>query len=359
MQPWLHILRISLLPALSVSGSSAAFDVDLWLLLRHLPYNTRYQLYAEWRDVTCTKFGCPVAATLTAEADKETKRGLQRVTSQQDGGGAVDRNPARALAKLSHANPLAFWSVVINQVKSYPNIGQSIVDACRYMTQLSLDVAAFTLLDTLSKGKEPAAQRDLDQLMSTSLPMIRADLTDVANFVADLNRRYANVDLEPFLQYILNRLVENQTFDLIVFDQLLSTMSGVSQIDNDAISAEQLQALSCGPELIREAYNATIIMIDRPLVGEGLARDPPRAKDKKIGRSLPRLLNALRDTSWAIPMWVALAQADLAAADQGDQDNDANGVTAERGFETVVKPIKTVAATQDTVSISLNSISGS
>lgn len=162
MQPWLEIIRISLLPSLSASTVTAAFDVEIWKLLRHFPYTTRYSLYGEWRDsttLTRTAMGknpCPIAAAAASEATRSVKKALARVTAVSSvpvaGGKAPppDRGPARALAKLSHSNPCALWATAVIQVKNYGNIGQFIIEAGRYMTQLSYDVATFTLLDTLS-----------------------------------------------------------------------------------------------------------------------------------------------------------------------------------------------------------------
>jgi THO complex subunit 2 len=154
MQPWLEVLRISILPSLSASNVTAAFDVEVWRLLELLPYATRYSLYGEWRDST-TKIGgrntCPVAAAAAADSTRAVKKALARVTATKSGAAAaVDRGPARSLAKLSHSNPLALWQTAVTQVKSYSNIGQFIIEAGRYMTSLSYDVATFTLVDTLS-----------------------------------------------------------------------------------------------------------------------------------------------------------------------------------------------------------------
>lgn len=161
LEPWLKILRIALLPALSASSCTAAFDIELWNLLRFFPYPVRYQLYGEWRDFTCTfnkSTTCPIAAQAAAECTRDIKKALSRVTASQSGPGAptaADRGPARALAKLSHTNPIALWSTAVTQVKAYPNIGASIVEAGRYMTQLSMDVAMFTLVDVLSDEVTP------------------------------------------------------------------------------------------------------------------------------------------------------------------------------------------------------------
>ena len=157
MQPWLDVVRMFLLPALSASGATAAFDIELWSLLQHFPYPVRYALYGEWRDSTCNPRGrnpCTVATYAAAESTRDIKKALSRVTAAQSAptGPAVaaDRGPARSLAKLSHTNPCALWTTAVTQVKAYPNIGQFIVEAGRYMTQLSMDVATFTLVDTLS-----------------------------------------------------------------------------------------------------------------------------------------------------------------------------------------------------------------
>ena len=159
MEPWLNILRVLLLPALSNSNATAAFDIDLWALIKHFPYPVRYQLYGEWRDWTCDpkrpNFNCPIAVKAAAECTRDIKKALSRVTASQSSAipSSQERGPARALAKLSHTNPCALWSTAVTQVKAYPNIGASIVDAGRYMNQLAMDVATFTLVDVLASEK--------------------------------------------------------------------------------------------------------------------------------------------------------------------------------------------------------------
>jgi THO complex subunit 2 len=169
MKPWLDLIRSCLLPALSASNITASFDVDVWRLLNCFPYTVRFGLYGEWRDVTCGNGpkACPIAAQAANEASRDVKRALQRVTaaSSNPTGGIVpqqDRGPARALAKLSHSNPCALWSTVVTQVKSYPNIGTFIVEAGRYMTQLSMDVAGFVLVEALTSEKRAMLNDNAD-----------------------------------------------------------------------------------------------------------------------------------------------------------------------------------------------------
>lgn len=160
LKPWLDIIRISLLPSLSCSTASGTFDVELWSLLKLFPYTSRYSLYGEWRDSTCNANGkkpCLMAAHAAAMTTKEVQKALRRVTSTNtsatSGATPTERHSARALAKQSHHNPVFVWTTAVTQVKAYPNIGEAIVDAGRYMAQLSFDVATFVMLDTLSDDR--------------------------------------------------------------------------------------------------------------------------------------------------------------------------------------------------------------
>ncbi|WWD09899.1 hypothetical protein V865_008028 [Kwoniella europaea PYCC6329] len=317
MNPWLDIIRISLLPSLSCSDATAAFDIELWSLLSFFPYTVRYNLYGEWRDSTCSFKGrspCLVAAHAAGECTKEVQKALRRVTSSSTSGSAsaatqAERHSARSLAKLSHGNPLFLWTTAVTQVKAYPNIGQAIVDAGRYMTQLSFDVATFVMLDTLSDDR---AQRLNETGTGVALWLER-----LSKFVGDFNRRYTNMDLGPVLQYIINRLMRGQSGDLIILEKLMSTMSGIEPVPNDGVSDTQLQAYGGGKEMVREAFNATRIQIaPPPEPGTDKPKEAPVDKLKNIKKSLPRLVNALRDTRLAIPIWIALAQTRQAVVDK-------------------------------------------
>ena len=138
------------------------------------------------------------------------------------------------------------------------------------------------------------------------------------------------------LQFIINRLMRSESADLNILDKLISVMSGVSQVENDAISDDQLQAYATGREMVREAFYSTIIAISKPADGDpgGKAKEAPFDKAKSTKKSLPRFVNALRDTKLATPMWIALAQTRQGAVD-----------------EMASAPIKAMASMQDTVSL--------
>lgn len=143
------------------------------------------------------------------------------------------------------------------------------------------------------------------------------------------------MDLEPILQFIINRLMRSESADLTILDKLIAIMSGVSQIENDAISEDQLKAYASGREMMKEAFNSTYIAIAKPadpMAGDA-RKEAPIDKAKSTKKSLPRFINALRETRLTTPIWIALAQTSQAAADR------MAGV-----------PIKAMASMQDTVS---------
>jgi len=69
-----------------------------------------------------------------ASAISEAKKILRRVTKD------TDKKMWRQLAKVAHANPLCFFQVVMEQLQSYDNLIQPIVEALKYLTPLGFDV---------------------------------------------------------------------------------------------------------------------------------------------------------------------------------------------------------------------------
>ena len=151
----------------------------------------------------------------------------------------------------------------------------------------------------------------------TLIPVSMLTRLDLSVFTGDFNRRFAQMDLEPVLQFVINRLMRGESLDLSILQSLLSIMSGVSSIDNDAISDDQLRAYATGREMIRESFNSTVLSITRPAEGDPgqKAKEAPVDKTKSIKKSLPRLINALRDAHLAMPIWIALAQTRQGAVD--------------------------------------------
>lgn len=158
----------------------------------------------------------------------------------------------------------------------------------------------------------PKALKWLNGLKVSHLPPVTvmvAELPDLAAFVGDFNRRYLSMDLEPILQYIINKLMRGESDDLTILSRVIQRMYGVDTVENNGVSDAQLEAYATGKQMIHEAFWTTQILLPKPTDDPAnKAKSAPTDKTKSTKKSLPRLINALRDTKLAIPIWIALGQ---------------------------------------------------
>jgi THO complex subunit 2 len=151
-----------------------------------------------------------------------------------------------------------------------------VVDASRYLTQLELDILTYCLIDALSDRRKRRVEENGTSLASW--------LKSVANFCGTLFRRH-EVDLEGILQYLFNQLAVDNVYDLIVLQEIISSMTGIKPIED--VTSEQVQALGSGETVRREA-----------LMFESV---------KTSLKSTKRLLNALLESKLAAPLGIIIA----------------------------------------------------
>lgn len=117
------------------------------------------------------------------------------------------------------------------------------------------------------------------------------------------------MDLEPILQYIINKLMRGESDDLTILSRVIQRMYGVDTVENNGVSDAQLEAYATGKAMVHEAFWTTSILLAKPTDDPAnKAKAAPVDKTKNTKKSLPRLISALRDTKLAIPIWIALAQ---------------------------------------------------
>ena len=145
------VLRAQLLPAVSLTSANAAVLHDMWLILKQLPYTARFALYGEWEHRAYTR---PELRFRRAETEREARVILRRVSTDNL------RASGRSLAKAAHANPTVFFRVVLNQVQSYDNLIEPVVDSAKYLTALEHDVFTFCLLEALSNPDKERTKSD-------------------------------------------------------------------------------------------------------------------------------------------------------------------------------------------------------
>lgn len=142
------LMNAVLVPSLSLLPPNPAISADLWSLLSILPYATRYQLYRKWRGGGLERAGMGTKPLLQVqcemEAGKAARYTLKRLSKDNI------RDMGRQVSKVTHANPLVVFSTILNQIESYDNLIQMMVETVRFVTPLSLDVLGYCILTRLS-----------------------------------------------------------------------------------------------------------------------------------------------------------------------------------------------------------------
>lgn len=145
------VFATCILPSLSVSGitiaPTASLSFEVWNCLRLLPYEARYRIYNYVANVSAAQ-AHPAAHFSRAAASLEASRQFLRRLVKEN---CVQQ--AHLLGKLTHANPIAVFSKVIEQCEAYGNIHDLVISATKNVTQLSLDVWSFLLVQRLSSPR--------------------------------------------------------------------------------------------------------------------------------------------------------------------------------------------------------------
>jgi THO complex subunit 2 len=160
-----------LVPSLSLFPSNPAISTELWAVLKQLPYATRYRFYEDWRGpgleraaLSSSPSGKPLPNVESEmAAGKATRYALKRLSKDNI------RDMSRQLAKVTHSNPLVVYATILNQIESYDNMVEVMVEAQRFANPLGLDVLGYCILGRLS-GTTGGVNRSRLKGMNTNYP---------------------------------------------------------------------------------------------------------------------------------------------------------------------------------------------
>jgi len=142
-----------LVPTISLFPSNPAISTELWAVLKHLPYALRYRLYEDWKGIGLEREGLGVSASSgkplpivesEINAGKAARYALKRLSKDNI------RDMSRQLAKVTHCCPLVVYGTILNQIESYDNMVEVMVEAQRFSNPLGLDVLGFCIFSRLS-----------------------------------------------------------------------------------------------------------------------------------------------------------------------------------------------------------------
>ncbi|CAI5743498.1 unnamed protein product [Peronospora destructor] len=254
------------LPAMSLQACNPSTAFLVWDLIKTLPCDERYRIYLHWFEAY-DKY--PELRLKEAQVVQSTRGVMRRLTADRA------KLSARGLTHVSHSNPLIVFRTMLRQIQSYDNLIQPVVESFKFVTPLGMDVLSFVLVSELSRPQKS---------MKVDGTHVSLWLTSLANFSGSFYRKYPNVELAGLLQYLIKRLENWTSVDLIVLSELLTKMGSCLSLED--ISVSQLEAQAGGPHLWYEPTD-------------------PKFQNR---RAIPKLRDALIKQNLALPLSVLICQ---------------------------------------------------
>lgn len=269
---WRDLCKRLLLPAVSLTKANPGVVNEVFGLISFFPRDVRYNMYAEWYSGQTSRL--PDIKSAFDQARAETKDVLKRLSKTNT------RPMARALAKIAYANPGIVINVAISQIESYENLIEVVVECARYFTDLGYDILTWSLINSLGqKGRSRVQEGGL---------LTSRWLNALSTFAGRTFKRYSVMDPTPVLQYVVEQLRHNNSTDLIVLEQMISSMAGI--ITDNNFNEAQIQAMAGGENLQAQTI---LQLLDK------------RHESKLTSK---RLLKSLTHTRLAGQLLVAIAQ---------------------------------------------------
>ncbi|KAG1694453.1 hypothetical protein DVH05_021261 [Phytophthora capsici] len=260
------LLVSSFLPAMSLQKCNPSTSFLVWDLVKGLPCDERYRMYLHWFEAY-DKF--PELRLKEAEVVQSTRGVMRRLTADRA------KLSARSLTHVAHSNPLIVFRTMLRQIQSYDNLIQPVVDSFKFVTPLGMDVLSFVLVSELSRPQKS---------MKSDGTHVSLWLTSLANFSGSFYRKYPTVELAGLMQYLIQRLQNWASVDLVVLSELLTKMGSCLSLED--ISVSQLEAQAGGPHLWYEPTD-------------------PKFQNR---RAIPKLRDALIKRNLALPLCILICQ---------------------------------------------------
>ena len=271
---WIDLSKRLLVPALSLTRHNSGTVGEVWGLIKQFSTTTRYNIYAEWFTGQTSRL--PDIKSAFDQCRAETKDVMKRISK-------TNLKPmARALAKVATASPGIVFTVAINQIESYENLVEVIVECARYFTDLGYDVLTWSLMNSLGARGRNRVQADG---MLTSKWLAALSL-----FSGKVFKRYSVMNPTPILQYVTDQLRKGNSTDLIVLEQITSSMAGI--VSDTNFNDVQVIAMAGGSLLQSQTM---LQLLDR-------RHEPGMSSTAK------RLMKSLVSTKLAGQLLVSIAQ---------------------------------------------------
>ena len=136
--------------------------------------------------------------------------------------------------------------MTLNQIESYGNLIDVVVECGRYFSELALDVLSWSVLNALGGAGRKRLQADG---MLTS-PWLKA----LSSYAGSLAQRQTQWNFTPLLRYVRWQLEQGNSADLEILQEIVLRMSGIGP--DSTYSEDQVLGLAAGPMLRADTLKA-------------------------------------------------------------------------------------------------------
>ena len=208
---WVDLSKRLIVPSLSLTKCNPGVVNEVFELIKNFSTTIRFSIYAEWYSGPTSRL--PDMRAAFEQAKAETKDVMKRISKTSV------KPMARALAKVAYASPGIVFSVAIAQIESYDNLVETVVECARYFTYLGYDVLTWSLMSSL--GGRGRTRVQADGMLTSRW------LSALSLFAGKVFKRYSVMSPTPILQYVAEQLRRNNSTDLIVLEEITTSMAGI------------------------------------------------------------------------------------------------------------------------------------
>jgi THO complex subunit 2 len=132
----------------------------------------------------------------------------------------------RLLAKFVFSNPLVVLEQIVAQISGYENLSKSVLESMKYFHDMTFDCTVYSLLIAFSaeKSKLKADGKNLSIWFK-----------NLSSFAGEFFRKRPEA-LGAILQYILNRLKDENCLEVVILQELVSRMAGIDHVEDVELS---------------------------------------------------------------------------------------------------------------------------
>ncbi|CAK4521777.1 unnamed protein product [Aphanomyces euteiches] len=200
------LISTCFLPALSLHQCCPHLVHKMWDLLKNYSCQKRYLFYQLWQEQYKST---PELMLIQAQSVQATRKIMRRLTADKT------KPTGRLLTHVAHANPLVAFRTIMQQLQSYENLIQPVVESLKYISPLGMDVLSYVLISELSRPRKT---------FKADGQNVSLWLSSLASFSGSLYRKYPTVELGALLSFLFQRLSQWESGELIVLSELLTKM---------------------------------------------------------------------------------------------------------------------------------------